>query len=151
MATSSLMLKMPWRKSRMAVVTIGKPRITEPIRALPLATIVPLSNSQSTTKAFATKTTPTNVCHQRTGACSWPQPQESSCSCWWATSFLLKSDVTCINYSRPRRCFDSWFRKLTIKKIPQFQRLAIGAFRHHDFVLHIGQHTADGLGKALLH
>src|SRR5579872_5316961 len=71
-----------------------------PIMALALATVVPLSKSQSTTKALTTKTTPTKVCHNRTGACSWSWPHEAqpswSWSCECSGSCRLRSEVTCI-------------------------------------------------------
>src|SRR3954453_3455044 len=170
MATSSLMLRIPCLKSRIAVATIGMPRITEPISALPLATIVPLSNSQSTTKAFNTNTTPSSVCHQRTGACSCPQPHESSCSFWCAKSFLLKSDETCIKLFSvfyvlfPLRDLSSLefrdssfalpvqirFRQLTIKIIPKLPGGAMRALGHENCMLHIRQHPPHGLGPPLL-
>src|ERR1039457_5320520 len=66
--------------------------MSEPIMALALASVLPDANSQSTTKALRTKTTPRTACQRCTTECSWswPQPQLSSCSCW------LKRDVTCI-------------------------------------------------------
>jgi hypothetical protein len=63
------MLKMPCRKSLIAVHTIGYPSKIAPSIALPLATMVPLSNSQSTMNAFTTSTSPTSNCTNRTDVC----------------------------------------------------------------------------------
>src|SRR5436190_23536530 len=71
------------------------------MNALALATVWPCSNSRSTMKALSTNTTPSSVCHRRTGACSCPQGEGvPSCSwlCWWSCG--LKREVTCIIFKK---------------------------------------------------
>src|SRR5947208_1530778 len=64
MATNSLMLSTPARRSLTAVRTMGYPRIIAPTKALALATALPCVNSQSTMNALRTNTTPSSVCHK---------------------------------------------------------------------------------------
>ena len=62
---------------------LPSPPMTAPMSPLALAAVWPCSKNQSTMKALMTNTTPTSVCHKRTGACSWswPQPHSGPCSC----------------------------------------------------------------------
>src|SRR5260370_698539 len=130
MATSSLMLRTPFFKSRTAVRTIGYPSTIAPIIALALATVVPLSKSQSTRKALMTKTTPTRVWRERTGVCSWSWPQLEQDSSWLCLRF--SSDVTCIYLRLGFFGFD--LGRLFVEQQPQLFHVPGVAFRNEEFI-----------------